>query len=476
MARRGGTEIDMRSVQLLADGHHVDEAGNLIACTYVDLRDPVDRSPITTLTKASSKRHAVPGCETMRLSKPSRFLDRGEGLIERGEDGSASGTSRETARTEDRPDRSGRARAIARADTAPPERLPATTGEVHYGRNGWIYCACIEPGTPAERTAWRAAMPSGYDAVSPIRRPREFARALGAMAAEQVGPRGRLVLLRNTVDGQMFCTAHRSQTVYHGPVVYPDDPYRRLERASSDLELLLLLVFMKHPAHRAQREYRFAVWTDEEPAEDGVDLKVSPTLLEAMRKGRPEPEGSGFVSAGVEESSALEDIGGPGASGMRLYVEALPAFAGLSNPTLAPQPYVVGPLPGDASETTLVYATVKALRAAVDGVAAVRRQEAAAAAWHAEPILRFFCSAFGDGIVGVRVSEDGFIVVTAEFSENELVEATIAVGPDGTCACKISAGETHIAATAPDARSFEQVLKSRLAEVGVYGEDGRRRG
>ena len=58
-------------------GHHVDEAGNLISCTYVDLRDPVDRSPITTLTKASSKRHAR--------------------LIERGEEGSASGTSRETA-------------------------------------------------------------------------------------------------------------------------------------------------------------------------------------------------------------------------------------------------------------------------------------------------------------------------------------------------------------------------------------------
>ena len=41
----------------------------------------------------------------------------------------------------------------------------------------------------------------------------------GAMVAEQLGPRGRQVLLRSTVDGQVFSTAHPSQTVYHGPVV-----------------------------------------------------------------------------------------------------------------------------------------------------------------------------------------------------------------------------------------------------------------
>ena len=99
----------------------------------------------------------------------------------------------------------------------------------------------------------------GYDAVSPIRRSRAFARALRAMAAEQLGPRGRIVLLRRTVDGEMFSTAHRSQTVYRGPVVYADDLYRRLERASSDLELLLLFVFPKDAAHRAQREYRFVM-------------------------------------------------------------------------------------------------------------------------------------------------------------------------------------------------------------------------
>ena len=184
-----------------------------------------------------------------------------------------------------------------------------------------------------------------------------------------------------------------------------------------------------------QYRYRFAAWTDEEPAEDRVDLRVSPTLLEAMRKGRPEPEGSGFVWAG---------------------------FAG-GNPTITPQRYAEDRLPGDVSETTLVYATVKALRAAVDGVDVACRQDAAAAAWHAEPIIRFLCSTFGDGIAGVRVTEDSFIVITAEFGRDNLIDVIIAVGSEGTCACRISTADTHIASTAPDVRSFKQVLKDRLA-------------
>ena len=189
-------------------------------------------------------------------------------------------------------------------------------------------------------------MPSRYDAVSPIRRPREFARALGVMSADQIRPRGRTVLLKNAVEGRVFCTAHRSQTVYHGPVVYEDDPRGRLERTSSDHELLLLLVFLKHTRHRAQREYRFLIWADEEPSDARLDLDVSPALLEAMRTGRPEPEGSGFLSAGVEESSTLQEIRGPVSSRLRLHVEALPAYPG-GNRAIAPQRYVVERLPGE---------------------------------------------------------------------------------------------------------------------------------
>ena len=412
----------MASFEYLADGHHVDDAGNLIACTYVDFRDPAERFPISTLQKASSKRHAIPGCETVRISKPACFLDQGEGL--------------------------------------------ASDGETHHGTNGWIYCASIEPETAEAQAAWRKAMPAGCDAVSPIRRPRAFARALGAMAAEQAGPRGRLVVQRSAVEGQAFCTVHKSQTVYHGPVVYVDDPVRRLEGASSELELLLLLVFLKDAARRAEREYRFAVWAEDEPAEAVLDLDVSPALVDAMWKARPQPEGSGFVRPGAAEYSAVEELGEGGLPRARARVETLPAFLGAGNPAVVPRPHDET-LPADAREDAAVRAAVEALRVAVGAAHAGGRQGAAAAAWHAEPLLRFLHAEFGCAIAGMRVSEDGFIVVTAKLTGNGPVEASIAVGPDGTCACTVSAGDTHLASTARDVRSFERVLKERLAEVGV---------
>ena len=342
----------MHSFQYLADGHHVDDAGNLIACTYVDFRGPAERFPITALKKASSKRHAIPGCETMRISKPSCFLGQGEGVASYGEDGrnSAAGSN---GNDPDDP-------------TAVPERPAASGDEVHCGHNGWIYCASIEPETPEELAAWRKTPPAGYDAVSPIRRPREFARALGAMAAEKAGPRSRIVLLRNTVDGQTFCTAHKSQAVYHGPVVYLDDPGRRLECASSDLELTLLLVFVKHAAHRAQREYRFLLWAEDDPAENVVDLAVSPALVDAMWKPRQEPEGSGFVRPGPDEYSAVEDLVGFGTSVERARVEAQPALLAAGSPMAAPRSYDGEDLPGELHETATAGAVTEALRGVVD--------------------------------------------------------------------------------------------------------------
>ena len=447
----------VRGAEYLADGHHVDDAGNLISCTYVDFREAAERSPIATLQKASSQRHVIPGCGTIRISKPSCFLEYGEGLVIRGGEGG---------------DGPGPADASAGMDATPADAPGAVAGETCYGRNGWIFCASIKPETPAERSAWREATAPAHSAVSPIHRPRAFARALGAMAAEQAGPRGRTVLLRNTVDGEAFSTAHTGQTVYHGPVVYSDDPVERLQRATSDLELLLLLVFLKDAAHRVQREYRFVVWAEKEPEEDRLDLAVSPALLEAMQTPWAHPDGGGFVPAGMEESSTVEATDDDGHPRTTLLVEAPAAFQGGDGPPVAPRRYDVERLPSDLREAALVYGTVEALRYVVARSDAGGRRDAAAAAWHAESIVRFFCSTFGDAIAGVRVSEESHVVITAELAGNGLVEATIAVGPDGTCACRISAGETHIASTAPDTRSFEQVLKERLAEVGVRGQDG----
>ena len=105
------------------------------------------------------------------------------------------------------------------------------------------------------------------------------------------------------------------------------------------------------------------------------------------------------------------------------------------------------------SRTAAVDVAINALREAVWRSGEERGTDGAAAAWHAEPIVRFLCSTFGDAIASVRVREDALTMITGEFPADQPVEATIAVGPEGTCACKMIAGDTHLASTAPDARS-----------------------
>ena len=109
---------------------------------------------------------------------------------------------------------------------------------------------------------------------------------------------------------------------------------------------------------------------------------------------------------------------------------------------------------------------------AVDQVDGEPGRDAAAAAWHAESVVRFFCSTYGGSIAGVRVNEEGFIVLTTDVSGEEPVEATIGVGPDGTCACMVSTAHRQVATASPDTRSFEQVLAERLPDVGVRDQGG----
>ena len=82
--------------------------------------------------------------------------------------------------------------------------------------------------------------------------------------------------------------------------------------------------------------------------------------------------------------------------------------------------------------------------------------------------MRLFCSTYGGAVTGVRVNEDSFIVLRAEVAGDHVIDVTLAVGPDGTCACKVSTADGHGASAAPDVRTFEQVLAGRLAEVGVH--------
>ena len=170
--------------------------------------------------------------------------------------------------------------------------------------------------------------------------------------------------------------------------------------------------------------------------------------------------------------SAVEDGAGNSFSGARVGVEALPALFGTGNPAVAPRPLDVEALPGDLNETATERAAVEALREAVEGANAIHRT-IAAAAWHAEAVARFLCTTFGCGVAGVQVMEHGSHGShRAEVAGDAVVEVSTTVGPEGTCACRGSAGSACAATMAAEARSFETVLTECMAEVGVLASGG----
>ena len=225
---------------------------------------------------------------------------------------------------------------------------------------------------------------------------------------------------------------------------------------------------MKPAAHRGQREYRFAAWTH-----GGV---------------RPGPGGPGCVArAGRGDAEAAERargrrprVGRPGRAERRRGGEppkplgssrARRGAAGRLSGHRAAALRGRGPA-GELRETAAVHAAVEALRAAVGQLNAESSRDAAAAPWHAEPVVRFFCATYAGTIAAVRVNEDSFIVIRAEVPGDDVIDVTIAVGPDGTCACRVSTAQGDRASASPDARSLEDLLKSRLAEAGVQVRDG----
>ena len=188
-----------------------------------------------------------------------------------------------------------------------------------------------------------------------------------------------------------------------------------------------------------------------------------------MRKPRPEPEGGGFVRAGAAEHSVVEELNGGGPSRARARVETLPAFLGAGNPIVVPRSHDAETPPGDLRDTANVRAAVEALYEAVNTVDAGCRKDAAAAAWHAEPVLRFLCPAFGCSIAGLRVNGDGFIVVTAEIYCRRRGRGEHRRGTGGYLRahgqCRRRASRVHDTGRAV----LRAVLQEHLAEVGVPG-------
>ena len=289
------------------EGYYLTDDDHMVGVIHVDLRPHGDREPAKTLVKGCHEDHAIELSRRLRVSKPTFFRDHGKGLI------MDSGETRieRTATTTREVDNSTELqeainewlRLKGLSDTMEVTvrestiRITDTDVDTYsFGTNGWIFSTSMEPRNDEEWRRWHDAMDEDYDHVSHIYRPREFARALGSMVVDQLGPQGQEDEFTHSFHGQeVRKTHHRTQLIIHGPVLYVEDPYAVFvadddNRPSAEImqsfaSLIFHTVFVKGIEHRDQREYRFVIWTEEEPADATVDLDVSMAMLSAMQSG-----------------------------------------------------------------------------------------------------------------------------------------------------------------------------------------------
>ena len=284
------------SVRHLTEATILDDSDVLVTIWYVDLRTLGDQTRVRSLVKACRSEHAISELGTIRISKPELFRRFGEGLIK---DTAETLVSRTVVTSEevDDPDDLKAAQRIddelgrCAAAIGSPHRTSTTNCKttnsnwqtMNFGKNGWIYSTSIEPVGEEEDHKWKDSLPEGYDHVDRIHRPREFARALGSMVVEQIGPLCKEQSVRQRTDGgESSYFKYKGQLIVHGPVVYAEDPFELVSSARTPMERMCLPIFLKNSRYADQREYRFAIWSEDEPSQDCVDLTASNTLFGSL--------------------------------------------------------------------------------------------------------------------------------------------------------------------------------------------------
>lgn len=306
-------------ISAVAEGAILDDAGNLIMTTYVDLRDPSQRTQIPALVRGCRREHALEDGETVLISKPSRFREFGEGLIQDAQEGFAleqtvtdttNLSSADVARQHALADQNeanelvNPSGALKRTETR--ESSETTSKSLSYGKEWWILSTSIEPDANGW-DAWRETLSPEYDHISQIGQPAKFAQALARMVAEQIGAQGDDGHLKQTVEGvEGITTQLPTQWVFHGPVVYSDQPYRDLAGDEEGIPGVPALIFTKSAEYAAQREYRFAIFCHDNDAET-VRLRISGMMRDSLTRTttglvrRPAPQSQQSPSASQAE-------------------------------------------------------------------------------------------------------------------------------------------------------------------------------
>ena len=431
---------------IVSEGNWLDDADRMLMSKQVDFREPRDRYSVSTLVKLGESQFAPGRLRTIRISKPE--------LFRRGRDPNETRAQQSTEHVDDIDEPEGlaqlRAAELNRAAELVDSRIRVISDGMHVSRTrrqnttttinlrnrGWIYCTAIEPTSDEEWRDLKAMMPPKYDHTSYIYRPRAFALALGSMLADQFGIRGGEVQVDARIANLHESSRRGSQTIFHGPVVYEQDKFARFTSPRNEFEASLGMIFIKDKRFEAEREYRFAIWSEDELAEDHVDLRISLAMREALlplitpsRETYPETDPPDSSAPDVPQEP--RDL--PPAAKLSALTSHEPALPDplelLRDPSVGVQPHMLGTEPPAGAED-MTACVIRSLRERVYRQPEERRAQAASAAYYAEPLLIRLCELFVDPIHKVSITADGFVVI----SINVIVPSsgiTFAIGPSG---------------------------------------------
>ena len=281
----------------ITEGYVLDEAGNLITTSYIDLRAPGDRTAIRTLIKGCRRKHALEDSPRILISPVRRFREVGENLIRDEQEGIATVES-EIVEPETPVELFQRRRvadvdeAVELLDSGMSVRHRRASRRVHSGRVSfakecWIFSTAIKPETDEQWAAWENEIDPEYDHKSEIGQPAKFAEALGRMVTEQVGPQGSDAWMRGSIGDRgdaLPRTKHSMQQVLHGPMVYSDRLYDTLTQGADEATKIAASMFTKREKHAALREYRFVILREGEVTEK-VFLNISGMMRDALQAG-----------------------------------------------------------------------------------------------------------------------------------------------------------------------------------------------
>ena len=289
---------------ILNEGFSLTHDGNMVATFHVDFRMLDERSPIRAVVKYGRAKYDIERSGTIQLTRPPYFRKEGENLIY--DKGEGLVIKQTVARHEapaavqeawiqalgdvvEKAAESLKMTVLSKNITMKDATITNTDEQtIEWGkRDFWLYCTAMEPTSDAQSRALLESLDPGYDHESCIPSARTFAQMLGRAYVEQYGaPYDAEDPMEHEIDGLFVGnTYHCKLGVYHGPVVYVDDPYALCASAlagQNSMVRTIMPIFVKHKDYSDQREYRFVVLDKTEHEADSKIMPAPPLLLAAV--------------------------------------------------------------------------------------------------------------------------------------------------------------------------------------------------